>query len=1034
MILAIQQLVAQIPPGHPEAPGYQQMLGASFLHRYGESGDLNDLEASVNSFQTALDITPEDHPNRPNLLQNLAVSFTERFRRLGDLKDLEASEMNLRAALDQTPEGHPNRPDRLQNLAASFTDRYRRLGDLNDLETALQMKQEVINLTPPGHPYRLDRLNNLAISLRHRYQRLGNMKDLEASLEMKQEVVDLTPTGHPSRPDRLGNLAVSFRDKYQRLGELKDLEAALQTKQEAVHLTPDGHPALPNRLHNLAVSLMDRYRRLGDLKDLQVAMQTEQQALDKTPGGHPSRAERLRSLSTAFTDRYRRLGDLKDLQAALKTTQEAVDLTPQGHPDLPHQLLNLSVIFMDRYQRLGDLKDLQNALQTNQEFMDLIPQGHPDHAHGLQTRSVVLRERYRRLGNLKDLTAAIQTIQEAVDLTPDGHPDRPGRLENLSAPLRDRYLRLGGLDDLDASVQNSQTAVNLTPLKHPNKAGLLRSLATSYGERYKKLGNLADLEASVKSLETAVALTPEVHPEQPIQLQTLALSLIYRYRILGDLEDLEAIHRHYSDSFKFSPSSPETSWQQALQWASFAEESQSVYCVPAYLAAFALLPEILWLGHSIPVRHDAIHRLDISKATSSAIRTCINQTNLHAAVEILEQGLATISQQMLQLKTEVDALPADQGEKLLALSSQLYSGILDNPVDIAADRNNLLAEIRKQSGFENFLRPKPYNVLCYASQVGPVVILTNHQGHCNGIIILNPTSEPVHVSLPAVTQEVLKSQGDELKELLGRCNVRNRGRSSSSRLFGHREQFSHKSVKECFEDMLNWLKTDHGISSGRLWWLPTGAFTGLPLHAGQPSDEFIHSYTPTLGSLLDAYAKKPTNTAPTLGVVGVTYTDSRGSNALNGVSEEVKKIVSIVKDTRVQSLVGEQATVDAVKLQLQDCSWVHFACHGCQNLHEPAKSLLQLYGGDLELETILHMPLLNADFVFLAACQTAMGDAQLVNESLHLGGGFIAAGFRSAIGTMWSMNDADGPTVAEIVYSHLFRENRQPQASDAAEA
>ncbi|KAJ6562304.1 CHAT domain-containing protein, partial [Mycena capillaripes] len=120
--------------------------------------------------------------------------------------------------------------------------------------------------------------------------------------------------------------------------------------------------------------------------------------------------------------------------------------------------------------------------------------------------------------------------------------------------------------------------------------------------------------------------------------------------------------------------------------------------------------------------------------------------------------------------------------------------------------------------------------------------------------------------------------------------------------------------------------------------------------------------------------------------------------------------------------------------QLQDASWVHLACHGHQDLVDPAKSYLQLYEGNLELETILRMPLSNAQFVFLAACQTAKGDAALANESFHLGGGFIAAGFRSAIGTMWSMNDEDGPTVAEIVYSHLFREGQQPQASDTAEA
>ncbi|KAJ7892187.1 hypothetical protein B0H13DRAFT_1457501, partial [Mycena leptocephala] len=82
----------------------------------------------------------------------------------------------------------------------------------------------------------------------------------------------------------------------------------------------------------------------------------------------------------------------------------------------------------------------------------------------------------------------------------------------------------------------------------------------------------------------------------------------------------------------------------------------------------------------------------------------------------------------------------------------------------------------------------------------------------------------------------------------------------------------------------------------------------------------------------------------------------------------------------------------------------------------PTQSHLRLYGGNLDLETILRMPLPNAQFVFLAACQTAMEDTQLVNVIM----GFITAGFQSAIGTMWSMNDNDGPVVTEIVYSHLF--------------
>jgi CHAT domain-containing protein len=80
------------------------------------------------------------------------------------------------------------------------------------------------------------------------------------------------------------------------------------------------------------------------------------------------------------------------------------------------------------------------------------------------------------------------------------------------------------------------------------------------------------------------------------------------------------------------------------------------------------------------------------------------------------------------------------------------------------------------------------------------------------------------------------------------------------------------------------------------------------------------------------------------------------------------------------------------------------------------------------------MSLPNVEFVFLAACQTAKGDAGLVNESFHLGGGFIAAGFQGAIATMWSMMDEDGPVVAETVYIHLLGSGHRPRASDAAKA
>ncbi|KAJ6574123.1 CHAT domain-containing protein [Mycena capillaripes] len=860
--------------------------------------------------------------------------------------------------------------------------------------------QQLIPQTGPGLPDIPGDYELLGAHFLQRYRKSGHLKSLEAAVKHFQEAVHLTPPEHPDRAERLLSLGVSLTEREQRFGDVKDLEATLQARQEAVDLTPAGHPDRAGRLQHLAVSLRDQYRRFGDVKDLEAALQIDQEVIQLTPSGHPDRAGRLQSLAVSLTDRYQRFGDVRDLEAALRVDQEVIQLTPPWHPDHADRLQSLAVSLTDRYQRFGDVKDLQTALQVGQEVIQRTPPGHPDQADRLQNLSISLTDRYRRFGDVKDLEASLQTRQEAVDLTPAGHPDRAGRLQKLAVSLTDRYQKFGDVKDLEAALQADQEAVELTPPGHPDRAG---------------------------------------------RLQGLARTLTYRYQIIQDPKDLKDIHTHYTNSFIHPTLTPEASWEEALFWAGFAEQFQQSDCIPAFEAAFHLIPEILWMSHSVRVRHDAIYRLDLQDATSTAVRTCIDLSDLLAAVKILEQGLATIFQQMLQLKTNVDGLPPAQATQFLDLSSQLYSGTFNTLIGVVADRNKLLKDIRKQPGFEHFLLPKSYDVLRYASRGGPVVILSSHKDHCDAIVLLNPTSDPVHVPLPMVRLELLKSQRALLKELLGQCNVRNREQSLSSRLFGQREQFSNKSTQDSFQDMLHWLWTNvvsivyevlasHDISNGRLWWLPAGEFTGLPLHACSPTDEFIHSYTPTLGALLDAYAKQPSSTPPKLIVVGVTHTDSSGRNSLKGVEPEVKRILCIVKQSGVQCLMGKHATVDAVKLQLQDCSWVHLACHGHQDLIDPTKSHLQLYEGTLELETILRMPLSNAQFVFLAACQTAKGDAALVNESFHLGGGFIAAGFRSAIGTMWAMNDEDGPIVAEIVYSHLFRKGQQPQASEAAEA
>ncbi|KAJ7252958.1 CHAT domain-containing protein [Mycena rebaudengoi] len=879
------------------------------------------------------------------------------------------------SAADQTPAGHSDLAEQLQNLAVSFRDQYQRLGDVKELEATLQ--------------------HNQAGLFYERYQQSGDVKDLEAALQNNQAAVEKTPVGHPDLARWLQSLGALFGIRYRRSGDVKDLEAALQNDQAAFEQTPEGHPDLAGRLQNLAISFRDQYQRSGDVKDLEAALQNNQAAVEQTPEGHPGRAVRLRNLAVLFRARYRRSGDVKDLEAAVQNDQAAVEKTPVGHPDLAGHLHDLAVSFNYRYQRSGDVKDLEAALQNDQAAVEQTPEGHPDLAGRLHNLAVSFRDRYRRSGDMKDLEAALQNNQAAVEQTPEGHPELAPHLHNLAVLFRDRYQRSGDVKDLEAALQNNQAAVEQTPTGHPALAKCLQYLAVLFTGQYQRSGDVKDLEAALSS---------------------------------------------YNNSFQSNTSDLVVSWHSAFDWASLAKVHRPSDIPKAYSAAFHLLPEILWIGSPISARQDINMRINVSQATSEAISACIDSLNIPLAIELLEQGLGTTFQQLLQLKTNLDFLPKEDADKLKLLSVDLYRGEAQHPQRVAADRNTLINEIRNRPGLKNFLRPKSYRDLYQVSERGPIVILNSHLDHCDSIILLNPTSDPLHLPLPSVSVDHLKAQKSLLRVLIKGRNVRSR-ESPQARLYGYRE-----GIEVGLDGFLSWVWTyivqpiyvalnANGITSGRLWWCPTGDFTGLPFHAADSADQFIQSYTPTLGALLEANSKPPSTNPPCIGLVGVTHTGPRGGQELPGVEEEITKISSIAGDRyQVQSLIGENTTVDSVKQALNDCAWIHLACHGEQNIIEPPKSCLQLYDGILELETILQMSLPNAEFVFLTACETAKGDAALVNESFHLGGGFIAAGFQGAIATMWSMMDEDGPVVAETVYSHLLGSGQRPQASEAVKA
>ncbi|KAG8792765.1 hypothetical protein FRC12_004919 [Ceratobasidium sp. 428] len=149
--------------------------------------------------------------------------------------------------------------------------------------------------------------------------------------------------------------------------------------------------------------------------------------------------------------------------------------------------------------------------------------------------------------------------------------------------------------------------------------------------------------------------------------------------------------------------------------------------------------------------------------------------------------------------------------------------------------------------------------------------------------------------------------------------------------------------------------------------------------------------------------------------------------------EEVERVQKVMSGMSFQRLTGSDATIESVLRGLEGNSWVHFACHATQDVGDPNESGFFLHNGKLNLAMITKQPLKHASIAYLSACETAMGDAELPGEAIHLAAGMLMAGFGTVIATMWAMKDEHGPVVAERVYAELLVDG-VPDSRQAAAA
>ncbi|WP_123873185.1 CHAT domain-containing protein, partial [Chryseobacterium contaminans] len=134
-------------------------------------------------------------------------------------------------------------------------------------------------------------------------------------------------------------------------------------------------------------------------------------------------------------------------------------------------------------------------------------------------------------------------------------------------------------------------------------------------------------------------------------------------------------------------------------------------------------------------------------------------------------------------------------------------------------------------------------------------------------------------------------------------------------------------------------------------------------------DYVVSSYTPSLSALLRCsdMAENRSRLKPTMLLVTQPATPRSGLSPLKYVREESARLRALLPSQDNTFCEHDEARLETVLAAVRRHPWVHFACHGSQNLHDPTQSAFELFDGPLTLSALMGTVSENAELAFLSA-------------------------------------------------------------------
>ncbi|KAI0088283.1 CHAT domain-containing protein [Irpex rosettiformis] len=659
---------------------------------------------------------------------------------------------------------------------------------------------------------------------------------------------------------------------------------------------------------------------------------------------------------------YNAGGDLEALEVAVQSYRIAMDATEDDNAEKISVIANFGMALHARFKRVGGLHDLEESINLNRIAEALTPDDSPYKPLRLCNLCTSLFSLFKQHGRAEDLEEAIKLGTRADKLVPDNRVEKPALLNSLGNLLSERYKHSGSIDDLKSAIELQTHAVELTSGNRSDDPAWLTSLGISLQWRFDQLGNLEDLEKAITLQRRSVELTPAGHPDKPSRLTNAGSALQTRFLRLGNLEDIDSAVTLQSNAVELTPESHPDK--------------------PTLLNN---------LANSLEIRYDrtgVLNDLETSIAHQTRAAELTADSHTDKPLWLGNLGLK------LHTRFEKTGCPDDLNQAITHQTSAV----------------KLTPE--SHSDKPSWLHNLGSSLLLRFEQVGNAVDLEEAIRCAAHSVELLPENRPHRVQTfrllgalrwPRYPKAILWSDSGLVAYLWDRV------------------------VKPVMDVVCTLVPPSQSQNTlPHVTWCPTGPLAFLPLHAAgiYPKDESprtqsqtlmdiaVSSYTPTLEALLKPRTQLAQST-PSPRVLVVSQPETPDCQPIPETATEAGIVMSLVDANPLHDADG---TVDAVLKGMVTHEWIHLACHGVQSHTDPINSAFILYDGKLTLSTLMSQHIPNADLAVLSACQTATGDEKLSEEAVHLAAGMLNVGYKSVVGTMWSISDRIAPMVMETFY------------------